>query len=435
MTRGAPSAAYRLQCLEALDIALNRTPMYASWRAQDPGAAAELDARFSSLPILTKTDIRSHFPQGLVPAGMDLDGALASGEVSYVRTGGTEEEALTNIWNQEWWDRSERASWKLNKTAARAATGRHREAILASALSVGPQSGRDPLPTESRTLGRFLFLNEYPTPAPWTPVHMLRMLEEMDRFGPDVLEANPSYLFRLARFAAERGLSPFQPSLIVLTYELPSALHLRAIRRAFQAPVVSSYGSTEAGYVLMECECGRMHQNAETCRLDFVPLPAAPDVGSIFVTTFGNRWFPLLRFDIGDLVKPSAAPCPCGRNGAMSFDSVEGRRSSLTVTADGAPVTQKDLDRSLAMVDGLVEYALVQETPRHCSLRIVKAPHAVRSVSEDVRDSLKALYGSAMELDIHVVGDLQPGRSGKFLTAWRAFPLDPVLLQARERNP
>ena len=53
---------------------------------------------------------------------------------------GTADEALENIWNQRWWNDSERASWKLNGIAARVATGMHPEAILASALSVGPRS-------------------------------------------------------------------------------------------------------------------------------------------------------------------------------------------------------------------------------------------------------------------------------------------------------
>jgi len=424
MRSGTPSPAYRLRCLEALETALERTPLYASWRGRDPGAAADLDARFAALPVLTKADIRAHFPRGLVPDGMDLDAGLASGEVSYVRTGGTEEEALTNIWNQAWWDGSERASWTLNKAAARAATGTHREAILASALSVGPRSQGGPLPMESRLLGRFLFLNEYPTPAPWSPEHMRRMLEELDRYKPDVLEANPSYLFRLARFARQRGRGIFQPSLIVLTYELPSVLHLRAISRVFRCPVASSYGSTEAGYVLMECECGRMHQNAETCRLDFVPLTAAPQIGSVYVTTFGNRWFPLLRFDIGDLVRPSAAPCPCGRNGAMSFEAVEGRRSSMTLSVDGRPVTQRELDLALAGVDGIAEYALVQPAPGRYGLRIVKAEDAVRPVVDAARETLLELYGPGADLEIVEVDDLQPAKSGKFLTAWRGFPLE-----------
>jgi hypothetical protein len=167
---------YERRCGEALETALGRTALYETWRHLDPGSSRPVDERYSALPALTKSDIRSHFPHGLVPDGMDLAAGLASGEVSYVRTSGTADEALTNIWNQAWWDASERASWALNAVAARLATGAHREAILASALSVGSRSEGERLSRERRMLGRFLFLNEYAFTTEWPEGHERRIL-------------------------------------------------------------------------------------------------------------------------------------------------------------------------------------------------------------------------------------------------------------------
>jgi phenylacetate-coenzyme A ligase PaaK-like adenylate-forming protein len=252
----APSN-YEQRCLETLETALNRTPIYRPWKALDPGPGEGIDARYHCLPVLTKDDIRAHFPDGVVPAGLDLKAALARGEVSFVRTSGTADEALENIWNQRWWDASERASWKLNAIASTVATGTHPEAILASALSVGPRSESTPIVQERRMLGRFLFLNEFATTAEWPEGHERRILRELADFRPAVLEANPSLMDRLARFVWKTGVAVYQPALITLTYEFPSALQLRAIRRVFHSPIASSYGSTEAGYVFMECEHGR----------------------------------------------------------------------------------------------------------------------------------------------------------------------------------
>ena len=196
---------YERRCVQTLDTALGRTPIYESWKALDPGLGYDVDARYHSLPVLTKDDIRAHFPQGVVPAGLDLEAALARGEVSFVSTSGTADEALENIWNQTWWDASERASWKLNAIAGRVATGTHREAILASALSVGPRSTGGPIDRERRMLGRFLFLNEFGTPEEWPEGHERRILAELADYQPAVLEANPSLMARLARFAWKTG--------------------------------------------------------------------------------------------------------------------------------------------------------------------------------------------------------------------------------------
>jgi phenylacetate-CoA ligase len=406
--------------------------MYESWKSFDPGKEIAIDVRYNSLPILTKVDIRNHFPYGIVPRGLDLDAALIRGEVSFVHTSGTEDEALENIWNQQWWDASERASWKLNSVAERVATGLHREAILASALSVGPRSENGPIPRERRMLNRFLFLNEFWTTAEWPEGHERRILEELADYQPAVLEANPSLLARLAWFVWRTGVAVYQPPLIVLTYEFPSALQLRAIRRVFQSPIASSYGSTEAGYVFMECEHGRFHQNFEFCRVDFSPLTdnkeTRADVGRIFSTTFGNKWFPLVRFDIGDIVCLAPTPCPCGRDFGMTLSSIEGRLKSLCVAEDGRLVTHREMDDALARVDGLEQYRLVQETLKKVQLDVVSEDGLGRRVVQDAADILRGVFGHEVNIAVSEVHALLPEKSGKFLLAKRDFPLDPAIL-------
>jgi phenylacetate-CoA ligase len=418
---------YSSRCLEALDVALNRTRMYASWRSLDPGESAPLDARYAALPALTKADLRAHFPYGLVPQGLDLDAALARHEVSFVNTSGTADEAVTNLWDQEWWNGSERASWSLNDHAARALTGSHREAILASALSVGPRSQGLPLPREGRTLGNYLFLNEFGSTAEWPEGHERRMRAELEEYVSVALEANPSLLARLARWALREGAALFQPRLITLTYEFPSALQLRVIRRVFSCPIASSYGSTEAGYVFMECEHGRLHQNDSYCRADIVPLEGIEDrsVGRILVTTFGNRWFPLLRFEVGDLARISPEPCPCGRTFGLTLSGIEGRLVSIFSAAEDRLVTHGQMDRALAAVEGVDEYRLDQESPARVRVRLVlEGSRPKPSAQRDAQAAMHGLLGDRLDLEAEVVDCLWPEVSGKFLLARRHFPLD-----------
>jgi len=417
----APALSYQEKCRQALEVALYRTAMYADWRGRDPGPAADVDSRYRGLPLLTKDDIRAHFPYGLVPRGLDLNDALRSGEVSFVRTSGTADEALDNLWNQSWWDDSERASWRLNAAAASVATGSHREAILASARSVGPRSEGAPIPREERMLGRFLFLNEYGTPSEWPEGHERRTLQELAVYQPPVLEANPSLLARVARWAERTGARAWQPALITLTYEFPSALQLRAIRRVFRSPIASSYGSTEAGYVFMECERGMLHQNVQSCRVDLVPM--AGGLGRIAATTFGNTWSPLLRFEIGDIGRLAAGPCPCGRTEGMTLGSIEGRLKSLCIASDGSPVTHGQIDRALAEVPGLEQYRVDQEAPAQVSCKVIGEPGRGPAAARGARDALAAVFGAGVRVSAAEVAELRPEKSGKFLLAARSFPL------------
>ena len=416
----------------ALEVALGRTAMYAGWRRRDPGPSFPVDARYAALPLLTKDDIRAHFPRGLVPAGMDLDAALRNGEVSFVRTSGTADEALDNIWNQGWWDWSERESWKLNAATARAATGTHREAILASARSVGPRSEGAPIPREQRMLGRFLFLNEFGATPEWPVGHEKRILDELASYQPPVLEANPSLLARVARWAERTGAEVWQPSVITLTYEFPSALQLRAIRHVFGCPVASSHGSTEAGYVFMECEHGMLHQNVQSCRVDLVPLGGLhgsvpglpPEYGRVAATTFGNAWFPLVRFDVGDIGRRASAPCPCGRSQGVTLSSIEGRLKSLCVAGDGSLVTHGMIDRALAEVPGLEQYRVDQATLSEVSCQVIAQPGRETAAVRGGREALAGLFGPGVKVSVTETVELVPEKSGKFLLVARTFPLD-----------
>jgi len=281
-------------------------------------------------------------------------------------------------------------------------------------------------------LGRFLYLNEYGSTAQWPEGHEERILGEIADYQPAVLEANPSLLARVARWAARNGRKAWQPPLITLTYEFPSALHLEAIKRVFVSPIASSYGSTEAGYVFMECGHGMLHQNTEVCRVDMVPLPwerqdevvRPGGIGRIAATTFGNAWCPLIRFEVGDIGRIAAEPCPCGRRRGVTLSAVEGRLKSLCFAADGTPMTHGQIDRALAAVEGLEQYRLDQVSPRLVRCAVIGEQGRGAQAARGAREALAGVFGPGMGIEAAEVGLLLPEKSGKYLLAQRSFSLE-----------
>jgi phenylacetate-CoA ligase len=416
---------FTTRCTAALEQALGDVAAYRTWRAFDPGSGVSVDARYRALPALTKPLMNLHAPAAFAAPGLDLAQGLRAGEIELVSTSGTTEDRIQNVWYQPWWDASERASWELNAHARRAATGDHREAILVNPLNVGIAS-EVPLALEQRRLGRFLYLNERVDLLSWPDGHLDRILDELALFRPAVLEANPSYLSRLCRYALRTGRRPFQPALITLTYEFPSLLHRRHIQAVFEAPIMSSYGSTEAGYVFSECEHGCMHQSTEACRVDFLPLAAehaSPSVGVLLITTFENPWRALLRFDAGDLGRLATGPCRCGRTDGLTLSAIEGRTINLTRTPAGALVTQAEVDRCLAEVPGLEEYQLHQRDERSYALQVVTRGDAT-AVQRRAGAALRERYGPGAEVTVSLATALAPEPSGKFRLVRAAFPMD-----------
>jgi phenylacetate-coenzyme A ligase PaaK-like adenylate-forming protein len=419
---------YNQLSLQMLETALSRISMYRAWSQFDPGPGLSVNDRYAAMPALTKKELREYFPHGVLPPGQNIELAVARGEIELVSTSGTTDDKVTNVWNQKWWNASEMASWKLNSDFDRIATGEHREALLANPRNVGIISDEIDLPLDKRRVSRFLFLNEKTDPTMWTPPFMDRMIADINTFQPVVLEANPTLLAKLCRYIYHSGKAVFQPGMVVFTYEFVSKLHLKQISRVFPVPTASSYGSTETGYVFMQCEKGRFHQNSEYCRVDFQPLKPEQGgllTGRILVTPFRNPWSMMIRFDTGDMVSLAKdGQCECGRNSGLILASVDGRKVSLTVTDSGRLVTLFQLDNAITALDGLEEYKVVQTDRTGFQVHLVTWRKDKFSLEKDALNILHNIYGSDAQFQITYKDGIPPEVSGKYLISQALFPVD-----------
>lgn len=420
------SAAFLKACEERLENAVRKVPIYRAWADKYLGRSASLDARYDAFPVLDKAAMRASFPDGLVPVGKDLRRALDDDTVEYTFTSGTTSEKVVNVFDLVWWAHAERASWKLNSHLAKLEYPQ-RTAKLASSLNVGINCEED-LPMDHRILGDTLYLNEKTNMIQWRPDIYPRMARELNEFKPVILEANPSLLARLAYWAMDTGTALYSPKAIVFTFEFSSAISLAAIRRVFSSPFVSSYGSTETGFVLEECEEGLLHQNTDFCRIDFQPLKekfGGPEVGRIYVTTFDNPWNWIVKFDVGDLVRLHATgECPCGRNEGMLVDAIEGRLSNATFTTRGGLVTTRAIDARLAALPAIRDYHLSQTAKRSYELQVMLAGGRSGRTLAEIERTLKDVYGADGAYRVTVTGNLLPGPAGKFRRTQADFAFD-----------
>jgi phenylacetate-CoA ligase len=430
-------ARYQRHGRQALELALADVPGYAEWRRLDPGPRVPLDQRYAALPALTKHELRAHFPAGFVPRQRELGPGLAAGEVEFAQTSGSTGDRVTLVFSPAWWEESERAAWELNRHARRCADGRHREAVLASPRCVGPGFSPRSLSVAERTIGRHLYLNQKLNPASWTAADVRRMAQEINEYEPVAIEGDPAYLAAFCRQVNAWGMKMWQPRIIFLTYTFPSRPYRRQIAEVFRAPVVSSYGSTETGHVFMECEAGRLHQNVEHCRVDFLPWlfrHGGPQRGRILVTVFQNPWFAVLRFDIGDAVRlDDRGPCPCGRGQGMVLRAVEGRVSDVTFDREGNAVSVDDLDALLAGVPGLAGWQLELPRPGRLHLRMLAAPGGPRPAGAQARERLRGLYGDRARVEAAVEKALLHEPSGKIRFVRAAYPSDHTVLWRSKR--
>lgn len=328
----------------AVERMLDEVPLYKDL----PRPGTDLNQWLKTLPLIGKRELRRGFPKSLLRRGQDLNAAMADERVTLLATSGTSADRLQVIWEWSWWDPQERAAMRLNqRVAAALANAEFREAVLTTpacgggTCHVGTQTQRE------RTLDGMLFFNESPDPSHWTTEACDRMLAEWREFKPRGVEADPAYLARLCGEARARGLALPAPDFITLTYETTTRAYQQQIERALAAPVYQLYGATEAGVLLMECTEGLLHANDQHVHLELIPV--ADKLARVVVTTLGREWMPLLRYDIGDVVRLSGrSECACGLPSLLPLvERLEGRFIDCMKSESGAMVTPLMLDDAI----------------------------------------------------------------------------------------
>jgi phenylacetate-CoA ligase len=284
-----------------------------------------------------------------VRQNQDLHAAMQEQQVTLLATSGTTADRLQVIWEWSWWDPQEREAMRLNARIAKS-MGRteFREAVLttpacgAGVCHFGSQTMAE------RSIDGMLFLNESADPTHWTDQDCERMLREWSEFAPRGVEADPAYLAVIARAALKRGVRLPPPEFITLTYETTTRAMRRDIAKALDAPVFQLYGATEAGVLFMECEHGRLHANERHSHIDLVPMPGTAPLARVLVTTLGRAWMPLLRYEIGDVVRlAESRDCRCGlQSDGPLLERVEGRLGDCT-EVNGETITPLMLDDAI----------------------------------------------------------------------------------------
>jgi phenylacetate-CoA ligase len=381
------------------------------------------------MPTISKQDLRKHTWRNFIPEDMDINAALKADTVKLVPTSGTMSEQVLNVWYQPWWDAAEAASWRYNSCTAALDLGKHREAILTSPLNTGVLAETSLLTLEERSRGRFLYLNEKINPSLWDDQLFERIIRELEIFQPVVLEANPSYLVKVARYAYRHHLRVFQPPVVIFSYENPGVLARKHIAKVFHAPLISSYGATEAGYVLMECEQGKLHQVSSSCRIDIEfmrPEYGHPHVGRLLLTTLTNPWRSLVRFDVGDLVQVDPAGiCKCGRNDGYICKEFAGRTVNLTYATSGFPVTTAMIESIINNVEAVAEYQVLQrEGIYNVNIVLDEEDNASRTLKEEITERLLPLYGRDAAINVHFVKEIETEPSGKYRLTRSDIPVN-----------
>jgi phenylacetate-CoA ligase len=238
----------------------------------------------------------------------------------------------------------------------------------------------------------------------------------LNDFAPEYFYGYPSGLFVLAACIKAQRLPVIKPKAIFTASEMLHGFQKELIESVFAAPIYQWYGQVETTVNLHECDHHRFHVKEEYGLLELLTdqgVPAMPgQVGRVVATGWGNKAFPLLRYDTGDLmVLAPDSRCPCGRGGRI-IERIMGRDDDFVVTPEGRYVGR--LDFVFKTVDTVKESQIVQEDEKHILIRVVPGAGYSTGDAETIVAKLRERVGSSMSIRVETLEAIPRGGGGKF---------------------
>ena len=197
----------------------------------------------------------------------------------------------------------------------------------------------------------------------------------------------------------------------------------RLIEKYFNAPIINRYGLREFGsWSAQSCRESpdRFHINTELVVCEILRPDGTPcadgETGRVVLTDLHNFARPFIRYDTGDLAVAINESCSCGRGFPM-LGRIEGRSLDCLRTPSGDEISPAILGHFLFVyhdhLEAVRHYQLVQEADTRVNLLVVPGEGWDEERRERLRSDLKQLLGDQMDVDVQVVSEIRPEKSGK----------------------
>lgn len=244
-------------------------------------------------------------------------------------------------------------------------------------------------------------------------------IDVIRRTRPAMLFGYPSAFAHIARHAEAHGirLDDLGIQVAFVTSERLYDHQRELIERLFNCPVANGYGGRDAGFIAHQCPSGGMHLTHEDVIVEIVDaqgrvLPHG-ESGEIVVTHLATRDFPFIRYRTGDVGTLDDRPCSCGRTLPL-LKEIQGRSTDFLVAQDGTVMHGLSLIYIVRDLAGVKQFKIVQESLDRTDIMLVTDDRFDRANLAAIERGAKARLGQGVSVNVQLVGDIAPEKSGKF---------------------
>ena len=366
----------------------------------DPQKITSL-ANLQKLPLLTKSIIRTE--------GDRMKSDIAQGLARF-NTGGSSGEPLIFFIGTERVSHDVAAKWRATRWWD-VDIGDTEIVVWGSPIELGTQD-------RVRAIRDKLMRTELMPAFQMNDTNLDQFVARIRERRPKMLFGYPSAINHIATHAQRRGipLNDLGVKVVFCTSERLYDHQREAISNAFACPVANGYGGRDAGFIAHECPAGSMHITAEDIIVEIVDeqgnVQPAGISGEIVVTHMATSDFPFIRYRTGDIGMLGNTPCSCGR-GLPLLKEIQGRSTDFVIASDGTVMHGLALIYILRDLPAVRAFKIIQESLNLTRVQVVANPSFGITDETTIREGLQARLGNDVEIDIQLLAEIPPEKSGK----------------------
>lgn len=256
----------------------------------------------------------------------------------------------------------------------------------------------------------------------------LKMNEQsMQVFAEALVAKPPSLLFGHAHslylFAsylrAKWPKTAIHPKAVLSTCMVLHDFERDLIASVFECPVINRYGCEEVSLIACECRYGEgLHVNGECVYVEVIDEQGEPcppgRPGRVVVTDLHNRAMPMIRYEVGDMAAWADKPCSCGRTLPL-LARIEGRVADYVLTKAGDYISGISLTENFAVkIPGVVQMQIIQEEVDRFTFNIVKDNDFSDQSLSLLAEQTKRHFGKDTRYSIVSMDKIPQEPSGKY---------------------
>ncbi len=249
-----------------------------------------------------------------------------------------------------------------------------------------------------------------------TKENLKSYIEELRKFNPKLLHGYPSSIYLLALANINLVKNRIQIPKIYCASETLFDWQRKIIADSFNGQVFNWYGNTENCANIVECEEGELHLKFEH---SYVETLNGKNENAIIgndlkmvCTSFGNYSFPLIRYEIGDIISISEQNGAKCKRGGLIVQKIEGRKEDYIITSDGRLVGR--LDHLFKDSVNVEEAQIVQNDLNEIILRLKTNANYNKKDEQKILSEARLRLGDNMKILFEYVNYIERTKNGKF---------------------